>query len=322
MSHALLWRALALCLLVGGSGVAAACGDDSDGGPDGIARLDVVTTLPLFADIAANVAGDRADVEALLPPGTDPHNFEPSPGDVRKIAEADVVIGNGLGLEPAVLRVIGANISSDAVLVELAEATISVGAPTLVPAEDHDEEDGHEHEGGDPHLWMDPELGREYAAIIRDTLSDVDPDGLETYSANYEAYAATLAETQQYMRDTTASVPADARLIITSHDAFGYLARAVDFEVVGFVAVGPGQDASPEDISGLITMIEALRIPAVFTEPQTSVETRTLEQIASDTGAEVCRLYSGALDETVTTYVELLRFDAEELARCLGGDGG
>jgi ABC-type Zn uptake system ZnuABC Zn-binding protein ZnuA len=88
------------------------------------------------------------------------------------------------------------------------------------------------------------------------------------------------------------------------------------------VVPGPGQDASPDDISGLIRTIEDLGIPAVFTEPQTSVETRVLEQIASDVGVEVCALYSGALDEIVTSYVELLRFDAEELARCLGGPGG
>ncbi|HEY5640265.1 MAG TPA: metal ABC transporter substrate-binding protein, partial [Dehalococcoidia bacterium] len=273
MSRALQWRALALCVLIAGSGVAAACSDDD---ADSTARLDVVTTLPLLADITSNVAGDRADVEALLPAGTDPHTFEPSPGDVRAIAEADVVIGNGLNLEPSLLRVIGANISSDTVLIELAEAAISAGVSVNPP---------RGQGGPDPHLWMDPEIGRQYAAIIRDTLSLVDPDGLETYSANYEAYAATLDETQQYMRETTASVPADARLIITSHDAFGYLARAVDFEVVGFVAVGPGQEASPDDISRLVTMIDALRIPAVFREPQTSVETRTLQQIASDTGA-------------------------------------
>ena len=115
------------------------------------------------------------------------------------------------------------------------------------------------------------------------------------------------------------AVPPDARLFLATHAAFGYLARAVDFASAGFVVPGPGQDASPEDISERITTIGDLGVPAVVTEPQTSVETRTLEQIASDVGVEVCALYSGALDETVRTYVELLRFDAEELARCLGG---
>ncbi|MCH7809475.1 MAG: zinc ABC transporter substrate-binding protein, partial [Chloroflexi bacterium] len=143
----------------------------------------------------------------------------------------------------------------------------------------------------------------------------------ETYSGNYEEYAAVQDETAQYMRDTTADVPADKRLIVSTHNAFGYLARAIDYEVAGFVVPGPGQDASPDDISGIITTIEDFDIPAVFTEPQTSVETRVLEQIASDVGAEVCALYSGALDDTVRSYVELLRFDAEELARCLGGSG-
>lgn len=302
-------RALALCLIVVlAAMLAAGCGDDSDGGDDATSDLNVVTTLPLFADMVSNIAGDRAVIESILPPGADPHTFEPSPGDTRKIAEADVIFANGLGIEPSILRAIGANIASDAVLVELAEAAIGAGVTTL-PGEG----------SSDPHLWMDAEIGREYASIIRDILSAADPTGSETYSDNYEAYAALLDDTAQYMRDITADVPADRRHIISTHNAFGYLARAIDFEVAGFVVPGPGQDASPDDISELITTIEDLGIPAVFTEPQTSVEARVLEQIASDVGVEVCALYSGALDETVRTYVELLRFDAEELARCLGG---
>jgi ABC-type Zn uptake system ZnuABC Zn-binding protein ZnuA len=300
---------LALCLVVVLSAIlAAGCGDDSDDGDDSSAALNVVTTLPLFADMVSNIAGDRAAIDSLLPPGADPHTFEPSPSDTRKIAEADVIFANGLGLEPSILRAIGANISSDAVLVELAEAAIGSGVTTL-PGQG----------SSDPHLWMDPEIGRHYAAIILDTLSLADPAGSETYNDSYEAYTALLDDTAQYMRDITADVPTDRRQIVSTHDAFGYLARSIDFEIAGFVVPGPGQDASPDDISELITTIDDLAIPAVFTEPQTSVETRVLEQIASDVGVEVCALYSGALDETVRTYVELLRFDAEELARCLGG---
>ncbi len=308
-------RVLTLLLVFVVAAIVAGCSDDSDDGDDGdgvSTRINVVTTLPLFADIASNIAGDRAAVDSLLPAGADPHTFEPSPSDVRKVTEADVIFANGLGLEPSLLRVIGANISSDAVLVELAEASISAGVSTIPTT----------GQGSpDPHLWMDPEIGDEYAAIVRDTLSFADPGGSDTYNGNYETYAATLGDTAQYMRGTTTVVPPDDRLIITTHDAFGYLVRAIDFEVAGFVARGPGQDASPDDISDLITTIEDLGIAAVFTEPQTSVETRTLEQIASDAGVAVCELYSGALDDTVRTYIELLRFNAEELARCLGGSG-
>ncbi len=308
MTRTLPRRVPALCLVVVLAAIlAAGCGDDSDGGDDSSAALNVVTTLPLFADMVSNIAGDRANVDSILPAGAEPHTFEPSPSDTRKIAEADVIFANGLGLEPSILRAIGVNISSDAVLVELAEAAIGAGVTTLAP--------------DDPHLWMDPANGREYAAIIRDTLILQDPGGSGTYNDNYDAYTALLDDTAQNMRDITADVPTDRRQIVSTHDAFGYLARAIDFEIAGFVVPGPGQDASPDDISELITTIDDLGIPAVFTEPQTSVETRVLEQIASDVGVEVCALYSGALDEIVTGYVELLRFDAEELARCLGGPG-
>ena len=310
MTRTLPRRALALfVVVVVAAATVAGCSDDTDDSDDASTELNVVTTLPLLADIVSNIAGDRAAIDSLLPTGADPHTFQPSPSDARKIAEADVLFANGLGLEPSLLRLIGANISSEAVLVELAGAAISAGVSTI-PATGQG--------GPNPHLWMDPEIGREYAAIVRDTLSLADPGGGETYGGNYETYAAALDDTAQHMRDTTASVPPDDRLIIATHDAFGYLARAIDFEVAGFVVPGPGQDASPDDISDLITTIEDLGIAAVFTEPQTSVETRLLKQIASDVGAEVCELYSGALDDTVKTYVELLRFDAEELARCLG----
>ena len=125
-------RALALCLIVVlAAMLAAGCGDDSDGGDDATSDLNVVTTLPLFADMVSNIAGDRAVIESILPPGADPHTFEPSPGDTRKIAEADVIFANGLGIEPSILRAIGANIASDAVLVELAEAALGAGVTTL-----------------------------------------------------------------------------------------------------------------------------------------------------------------------------------------------
>ncbi|MEX0683014.1 MAG: metal ABC transporter substrate-binding protein [Dehalococcoidia bacterium] len=309
---AFFWRTLRLGISVAVCAVTLgliACGGDDDGG-----KPKVVATLPLFADMAANVAGDRAEVEALLPTGADPHTYEPSPSDVRKVAEADVIFANGFSLEPAALRVIGANIASDAVLVELGEATVGAGAETI-----EDEEEAGE---ANPHLWMDVANAREYARIIRDTLVDRDPGGEADYNANYQTYVALLDSTQAYLNETVASVPEGNRRIIATHDAFVYLARAIDFEVAGFVAPSPGQEPSPEDIRSLIATIQEFNIPAVFSEPQTDAETATLEQIASDAGVEVCTLYSDAFDETVTTYVDLMRYDAEELARCLGGAGG
>jgi ABC-type Zn uptake system ZnuABC Zn-binding protein ZnuA len=293
----------------------AACGsgDNSDDG-----SLSVIATLPLFADIAQNVAGDQAEVSSLLPGGADPHTFEPSPGDVARVAGADLVIANGLGLEPAAERVIDANLGDGAVLVELGEAALAAGAQEVHDDDDGHGEEGDDHEHEDVHLWLSPANGIIYAETIRDALIAADPAGRAAYEENFAAYAALLQETEAYMLATSAAVPDDQRLIIATHDAFGYLAEALNYQVAGFVVPGPGQDSSPGVLAGIVEDIQEFGIPAVFSEPQTDAESRTLEEIASDAGVQVCTLYSDAFGDEVTTYVDLLRFNAEELARCLG----
>jgi len=288
------------------------CGDDPGDGAD----LRIVTSLPLFADMASNVAGDQAQVDSLLPSGADAHTYEPSPDDVRKVAQADVVFANGLNLEPSALRVIGANLADNAVLVELGEATLAAGTNAVIPSEDEDDS------AGNPHLWMDVTLGKQYARIIRDTLIDVDPEGRVLYEQHYADYAATLDGTADYIDAAVSGVPAEYHKIVSTHDAFDYLARSIGFEVAGFVVPSPGQEPSPADLREIIDAIEEFGIPAVFSEPQTDAEAATLEQVAADAGVEVCTLYSDAFDDTVRTYVDLLRFDADELAQCLGGAGG
>jgi ABC-type Zn uptake system ZnuABC Zn-binding protein ZnuA len=110
---------------------------------------------------------------------------------------------------------------------------------------------------------------------------------------------------------------------VTTHDAFGYFADAFGFEVTEFVAEAPGGDPSAEDIAKIVGVLEGQGVPAVFAEPQVQGEGEILEQAANDAGVEVCVLYSDSLDDHVTSYIELMRFDADELARCLGGgDGG
>jgi ABC-type Zn uptake system ZnuABC Zn-binding protein ZnuA len=108
---------------------------------------------------------------------------------------------------------------------------------------------------------------------------------------------------------------------VTTHDAFSYFADYFEFEVVAFVAEGPGQEPTPQDVANLARAIEREGVPAVFGEPQIGEETDILEQAADDAGVQVCTLYSDSLDDKVTSYIELMRFNADELARCLGGEG-
>ncbi|MEX0800531.1 MAG: metal ABC transporter substrate-binding protein [Dehalococcoidia bacterium] len=287
----------------------AGCTTDDGAGGD---RLTVVTTLPVFQDIVGRIGGERADVSALFPAGSDPHTYEPAPRDVAGLARADIVISNGLHLEGgSTTDLIDANLKDEADHVRLGEKAVEAGVTVLELNEGGRIED-------DPHLWLSVDNARLYLQAIRDALIDADPGGTENYQTNYDAYMAELDGLDGYVSDALAAVPADRRSLVTTHDAFGYMAEYMGFEVLAFVAESPGQEPSVQDVAHLGEEIEGSGVPAVFEEPQLGAETSVLRQAASDVGAEVCTLYSDSLDDDVATYIDLIRFNADELARCLG----
>lgn len=283
------------------AGAVACGGDNSNNG----GKLKVVTSLPLFADMVRQVGGDRVDVSALLPAGADPHTYEPSPGDVKSVAEARLAVINGLDLEPAAEKIIRANTSGDVVV--LAEEARLAGVQVL---------------DDNPHLWLDAGAGQDYARVIHDALAKADNGGAATYDANLERYSGEIEQTDSYTRQKIAAIPAANRKLVTTHDGFPYLAAHLGLAIVAFAAESPGQDPTPQDIADLTKALEEQHVPAVFTEPQIESANKTLEQAASAAGVKVCTLYSDSLDDKVNSYVAVLRFDADELARCLGGASG
>lgn len=286
-----------------------ACGDgDDDRASSG--EINVVTTLPLFADFAREIGGNRVEVTSLLPSGADPHTFEPSLRDVERVTEADIAFANGFDLEPALIEIIEPNLPGGAALVLLGEEARNAGAATLAGSE--------EDEPINPHLWMDPENARLYVATIRDSLSDIDPEGASDYADNYDRYSDEIEDAGSYVTEKVESIPEEVRKLVTTHNAFGYFADAFGLEVTEFVAESPSGDASPEDIAEIVAILEGQDVPAVFAEPQVHEEGEILEQAAADAGVEVCVLYSDSLDDEVTSYIAMMRFNANELARCLG----
>lgn len=277
-----------------------ACGDEAMPASPGGSAARVVTTLPLLADFVRQVGGERVEVSSLLPTSADPHTYEPTPRDIQKLSKAELAIANGRGLEPLALKVMRANLPSGTPLIQLAEEIRT------------DEEDGG------PHLWLDVANAREYARLIADALSRVDPGGTSAYRKNLERYLRDLEELDRYARRRASVIPPERRMLVTTHDAFRHLARYLGLEVVTFVVPGPGQEPSPKAMARLVQTIQERDVPAVFTEPQVTAASRILRQAAQDAGVQVCTLYSGALDERITSYLELLRFDVEELVRCLG----
>jgi len=285
--------------------VAACAGGDS--APGGDARVKVVTTLPLFADFVRQVGGDRVEVFALFPAGADPHTFEAAPQDVQQVEAATIAFGNGLNLEPSAEKIIQTNLQGGAQYVKLADTAKKQAAQVV---------------GGNPHLWLDIENAKLYLNIIRDSLTAIDRGGEASYDQSYESYVLKLDEVASYGRARIASIPAANRKLVTTHDAFPYLARYFGLSIVAFAAERPGQEPGPSDIAKLANALKDQNVPAVFAEPQIEGANKILERAASDAGVQVCTLYSDSLDERVKSYEDLIRFDTDELARCLGDSGG
>ncbi|MGE3622064.1 MAG: anchored repeat ABC transporter, substrate-binding protein [Acidimicrobiia bacterium] len=175
----------------------------------------------------------------------------------------------------------------------------------------------HVHGEIDPHLWQDVGNAMAYVELIRDTLIGVDPQGAATYRANATAYIGELEALDAYVRGTLGAIPARRRHLVTTHDAFGYLGAAYDVDISGFVTPNPSTEPSLSDRRRLTETIRNLDIPAVFLEPNLISRSSTLRQVADEEGIRVCPIYGDAFDDEVTTYVEMMRFNADSLRTCL-----
>ncbi|MDC4232529.1 anchored repeat ABC transporter, substrate-binding protein [Actinomyces sp. B33] len=177
----------------------------------------------------------------------------------------------------------------------------------------------HVHGEIDPHLWHDAHNAAAYVRVIRDALIAADPDGADDYRRNAAAYAALLDEVDAEVAATIATIPPERRRLVTTNDAYGYLANAYGLDVAGFVAPNPGVEPSVADRIRLAATLDDLDIPAVFLEPNLARTRSTLRTTAQEAGVRVCPLYGDTLDATAPTYVDMMRFNAQSLARCLGG---
>jgi ABC-type Zn uptake system ZnuABC Zn-binding protein ZnuA len=292
---------LLICLLPAVAWLAAACGEDEAERPRE-AGIKLVTSTEVFADLIRPVAGDRAQVIALVPGGGDPHTYAPVPSRVVDVSEADLVLINGLGLERTLADIIENNVGGGVPVIEM-----SAGLPVL---------DAGDRGTGNPHLWLNVRHAMHYVEVARDALVEADPEGEPQYRANAQDYLAELEDLDREVEEAIASIPAERRKLVTFHDAFPYLAERYGLEVVGVVVRSPGRQPSAGEVADLARRISGEDVPAVFKEPQLSA--RILELAAEDAGVEVCTLHSGAFQDEVDTYPKLMRQNADELVRCLG----
>ncbi|HUG47880.1 MAG TPA: metal ABC transporter substrate-binding protein [Candidatus Limnocylindria bacterium] len=303
-------------------------------GPTG--GLSVVTSTTVLADLVRQVGGDRVSVESLMPAGRDPHTFEPSPGDAARLAGADLLVMNGLGLDEW-LEDLALDAADGVPLVAVAEDL--PGAEYLEGGEhahgdeddedhhdegdedhgdedhgdeDHGDEDDHDH-AVNPHLWLDVANARLYVERLAEVLTANDEAGRAAYEANAATYDATLAELDGWIREQIDSTPAENRRVVSFHDAFPYLAHAYGLEIVGVVVESPGQEPSAAEVARLITAIREAGVRAVLTEVQ--FDDRLAQVIADEAGVSVVdQLFTDSLGEPpLDTYEAAMRWNVERI---------
>jgi zinc/manganese transport system substrate-binding protein len=270
-------------------------------------KLKVVATFSILADFVKNVGGDRVAVSALVGPNSDAHVYQPSPGDAKMLADARVVVANGLGFEGWINRLVKAS---------------GTRAPMLVATrgiKPRKAEDDHGHGDADPHAWQSVANAKFYVANVRDALTAADPAGKDVYEANAAAYAAKLDALDAEVKAALEKIPADRRRIITTHDAFGYFAAAYGVTFIAPQGVSTEAEVSAKDVARIITQIRKQKIPAVFLENVT--DKRLLERIGAESGARIGgTLYSDALTDekgVAPTYLDMMRHNVKQLAAAL-----
>jgi ABC-type Zn uptake system ZnuABC Zn-binding protein ZnuA len=291
--------------------ISAACGGPS-GSPSqsqSSSSYRVIATTSVFADLARLALGDSLPIDSIVPAGIDVHTFEPSPSDAAKIAAADLILMNGLGLDDWVGSLIDAAHKSSSDVLRLGEdLDTSDGWVYLTSTESGSV---HVH---DPHVWLDPKGAALYVQRIADR---VVRDRPELAAAVRTASAKGLAALQTLDSEVGAlfaATPAANRKIVTFHDAFGYYARAYNITIVGVAVAAPGQDPSAREIAALIDAIRASGVTTVFSEVQ--FPSKVLTSIAAETGATVLAgLYSDALGAAPgDTYLGAMRANATAIA--------
>ena len=308
-----------LMAFVTGCGAGGASGGEGSG-----ERVQVAATISVLQDLVEQVGGDRVEAFSIVPVGGSPETYGPSPRDAGRISESQVVFENGLGLDAWVEDLVESAGNEEQTVVKLSAGLepIEGGEPEEGEhgAEEPEEEGehAHEHAEGNPHLWLDVANAEHYVERIRDTLAEVDPEGVEEYEANAGEYLAELEELDGYIRERAEGIPEERRKLVTFHDAFPYFAEAYGFELVGVVLENPEAEPGSREVAEVVRTIEEEEVPVVFTEPQFSAG--LADTVAQEAGVEVRELYTDTLvdDEVGDTYEAMMRTNIDRISEALG----
>ncbi|MEW6154699.1 MAG: zinc ABC transporter substrate-binding protein [Actinomycetota bacterium] len=309
-------RRVALVTIVVGM-LAAACGGGNGGGQGADGRLGVVASFYPLAEAAQRVGGDRVQVTNLTPAGAEPHDLELTTRDIDRVESAALVVYLGAGFQPAIERAVER--ARGRAIDVLDDLDLLDGHEDHDDGHDDDHDDGHGHEEGDPHVWLDPTIMKRIAAQVAEALAEADPDGRATYLANAEAYGRELDALDAEMRQGLAQCA--RRVIVTSHDAFGYLAQRYNLVQEPISGLSPEAEPDPRRMAQLVDMVRSTGTTTIFYE--TLVSPRVAEALAREAGVRVAVLnpLEGLTDEEARagkTYAAIMRENLGTLRPALG----
>ncbi|WP_128896290.1 metal ABC transporter solute-binding protein, Zn/Mn family [Longirhabdus pacifica] len=304
-----------MILVVAGCGSNETSDEETSGDESTTDKIKVTATIGMITDVTRHVGGDLTEVSGLMKEGTDPHLYKATPGDIKKLDNAEIIFYNGLYLEAQMAEIIEQMNSDEKPTVAVGE---KLDTSKLIAA---DPETGGEY---DPHVWFDVELWTNVTEEIRDALIAFDPDNKEEYTNNAEAYLAELQELDAYVQEQINTIPEGKRVLITAHDAFGYFGEAYGIEVRGLQGLSTASEAGSKDTVDLVNFIVDNESNAVFVETSISDEAITsVIEGAKKKGHNVViggSLFSDAMGAEGTeegTYIGMVRHNVDTIVSAL-----
>lgn len=310
---------------------------------DKSSNLKVVATTTIIGDVVSQIGGDAIELTVLLPPGSDPHTFEPTPRDIVALSDADVVFINGFGLEEFLDRFLETNIEVERVVVVSDGIQPRRFVESHVHSHDehkddhvygddqtHEEEHGHEegqengddHDHGeyDPHVWFDVNNVIVWTGNIERQLSALDPDNAGLFTENAENYRQRLEELDAAIVEQVSQIPVENRKLVSDHESFGYFADRYGFQQLATVIPNISTAAAPsaQDLAKLIDIIKESGAKAIFVG--TTVNPEISRRIAEDTEIKLGMLYTGSLSEPggpASSYIDMMRYNVNLIVSAL-----
>ena len=271
-------------------------------------KLVVVSSASIFNDMAKNIGGDLIEAVSIVPIGGDPHIYEATPDDAKLVARADVVLVNGLTFEGWINEIID-NSGTKATTILITKGVKPIASTEHANATD-------------PHAWMDAENGLIYIKNIKDALVSADPVNAQIYEKNYVIYSKKIADLHNYIKAKIALIPAEKRILITSHDAFSYFGNKYGMQIIAMMGVSTEADAQTSDMKRVVEAIQKNKVPAIFVE--STINPKLLQQVSKDQKVKIGgSLYADSIGEEGTegnSYYGMLKHNADIISSGLIDD--